>query len=370
MHGTRDEVVPLPPPFEIVRRGFHPQQVTDHVTALKARVATIGTERNVALQRAEDLNEQGEKLRREAAEATRQLDELRKEASETAAELDRLQRLPLTGATGRIQRMLQIAEDEAAELKAATEQEITSLRDSARAEADRLLTQTRQQCERLEAESNALRQAVEAETAGDQLLAQARQECERLEAESNARRQAVEAETAARHQQAEQQAERLLTEARQECERLEAESNARRQAVEAETAARHQQAEQQAERDIARREAETDAWIQDYQTHSVAALHLIMRMAGERLSNRVLKVTRQMVVATQLRSEVTDQLSEVHRLLVGALGVADQLTPTERAGLAEQAGLAELVELAAQTNGTKLPAAAPDQTTARFGLHP
>lgn len=301
MHGTRDEVVPLPPPFEIVRRGFHPQQVTDHVTALKARVATIGTERNVALQRAEDLNEQGEKLRREAAEATRQLDELRKEASETAAELDRLQRLPLTGATGRIQRMLQIAEDEAAELKAATEQEITSLRDSARAEADRLLTQTRQQCERLEAESNALRQAVEAETA-----------------------------------------------------------------------ARHQLAEQQAERDIARREAETDAWIQDYQTHSVAALHLIMRMAGERLSNRVLKVTRQMVVATQLRSEVTDQLSEVHRLLVGALGVADQLTPTERAGLAEQAGLAELVELAAQTNGTKPPAAAPasDQTTARFGLHP
>ncbi|MGA9309051.1 MAG: hypothetical protein WBV74_01615 [Pseudonocardiaceae bacterium] len=321
MHGTRDEAVPLPPPFEIVLRGFHRQQVIDHVTALKARVATIGTERDIALQRAGDLNDQVETLQREAAEATRQLDRLRQEASATAAELDRLQRSPLTGATGRIQRMLQIAEDEAAELTAATEQQTTSLRESARAEADR-----------------------------------------------------------------------LLAEARQRCERLEAESNARRQAVEAESAARHQRAEEQAERDIARREAETDAWIRDYQTHSVAALHLIMRMAGERLSNRVLKVTRQVAAARQLRSEVTGQLSEVHRLLVGALGVADQLTPAEQAGLAEQVGLeAELAEqaelaaqvglaeLAGQTNGAKPPAAAPtlehrpeqsDQATARFGLHP
>lgn len=321
MHGTRDEAVPLPPPFEIVLRGFHRQQVIDHVTALKARVATIGTERDIALQRAGDLNDQVETLQREAAEATRQLDRLRQEASATAAELDRLQRSPLTGATGRIQRMLQIAEDEAAELTAATEQQTTSLRESTRAEADR-----------------------------------------------------------------------LLTEARQRCERLEAESNARRQAVEAESAARHQRAEEQAERDIARREAETDAWIRDYQTHSVAALHLIMRMAGERLSNRVLKVTRQVAAARQLRSEVTGQLSEVHRLLVGALGVADQLTPAEQAGLAEQVGLeAELAEqaelaaqvglaeLAGQTNGAKPPAAAPtlehrpeqsDQATARFGLHP
>ena len=70
MHGTRDEAVPLPPPFEIVLRGFHRQQVVDHVTALKARVASIGTERDVALQRAGDLNEQVETLRREAAEAT------------------------------------------------------------------------------------------------------------------------------------------------------------------------------------------------------------------------------------------------------------------------------------------------------------
>jgi hypothetical protein len=314
MHGTRDEAVPSPPPFEIVLRGFHRQQVIDHVTALKARVGTIGVERDAALRRASDLDEQVEKLRQEAEKATKQLDRLRREAAEAATEVDRLQRSPLTAATEGIQRMLQIAEDEAAELQAVTERETTSLRQSARIEADR-----------------------------------------------------------------------LLAEARQQCERLEAESIARRQAVEAESAARHQRAEQESERDIARREAETDAWIRDYQTHSVAALHLIMRMAGERLSNRVLKVTRQVAAAKQLRSQVTDQLSDVHHLLVEALGVAaaptaaEQAELTEQAEFTDQAELTEQAELTVQANGAEPPDAVPamedrprqpDQSTARFGLHP
>jgi hypothetical protein len=97
-----------------------------------------------------------------------------------------------------------------------------------------------------------------------------------------------------------------------------------------------------------------------------------MRMAGERLSNRVLKVTRQVAAARQLRSEVTDQLSDVHRLLVEALGVADQLTPSEHVEQSE-------TELGEHTNGAEPPDAAlvpedqtrqPDQPTARFGLHP
>ncbi|MGH3770834.1 MAG: hypothetical protein ACRDRW_05470, partial [Pseudonocardiaceae bacterium] len=97
MHGTRDEVVPLPPPFEIVLRGFDRHQVLDHVNVLTARAASIGAERDAALRRAADVNEKFEQLRREAEEA--------------ATELDRLQRSPLAAATARIQRMLQMAED-------------------------------------------------------------------------------------------------------------------------------------------------------------------------------------------------------------------------------------------------------------------
>ncbi|MGH3864621.1 MAG: hypothetical protein ACRDQ4_00545 [Pseudonocardiaceae bacterium] len=284
MHGTRDELVPLPPPFEVVLRGFDRQQVIDHVNALKARVGAVGAERDAALARAADFHEKCEQLRREAAEATRQVDRLRHAAEETATEVDRLQRSPLTAATARIQRMLQIAEDEAAELAATAEQETTSLRESARAEADRLLVETRQRCERLEAESAS-----------------------------------------------------------------------RRQAEEAQSAARCQRAEQQSERDIASREAETDAWIRDYQTRSVAALHLIMHMAGERLSSRMVTAKRQVSAARALRSEVTGQLSEVHRLLAEALGVVDASTPAEQAEYAEPA------------QGSPLQA---DQPTARFGLNP
>ncbi|HEV7828484.1 MAG TPA: hypothetical protein VGP04_06455 [Pseudonocardiaceae bacterium] len=314
MHGTRDEVVPSPPPFEIVLRGFDRHQVIDHVNALKARVTSIGSERDAALQRGADLSDMVEQLRREAAETTRQVDRLRREAEQATTEVDRLQRSPLAVATARIQRMLQMAEDEAAELRASAEQETTSLRESARAEADQLLAETRRQCERLEAES----------------------------------------------------------------------SN-RHHAADAESVARRQRTEQQFEQSIASRQAETEAWISEYQTRSVAALYLLMQIAGERLSSRVVKVTRQVTAAKALRSEITGQLSAVQRLLVEALGVADQLTPAEQAEPVELPEAAPAPEPQADTrqsgNGSgalrpkqrSAPAGRPqraDQPTARFGLHP
>jgi cell division septum initiation protein DivIVA len=295
MHGTRDELAASPPPFEIVLRGFDRQQVMAHINALKARVASIGTERDAALRRLAELSEQFDQVRRDAAEAARQVEYLRHEASESAAEVDRLQRSPLTAASARIQRMLQMAEDEAAELQASAEQEATSLRTNARAEADR------------------------------------------LHAEST-----------------------------QRCERLEAESQRRRQAMDAETAARCQQAEQQTEQDTARHRAETQAWVGEYQTRGIAALHLIMKMAGERLNSRVVKVKQQVAAARTLRSEITGQLSDVHRLLVEALGVVDQPTPAEQA---EQAA-----EQDGPPDGSPPVAEAPTerfaQPTERFTLHP
>ncbi len=314
MHGTRDEAVPLPPPFEIVLRGFDRQQVIDHVNALKARVTSIGAERDAALQRGADLNDKVEQLRREAAETARQVDRLRREAEHATTEVDRLQRSPLAVATARIQRMLQMAEDEAAELQASAEHESTSLRESARAEADQ-----------------------------------------------------------------------LLAEARRQSERLEAESSNRHHAADAESVARRQRAEQQSEQSIASRQAEAEAWISDYQTRSIAALYLLMQIAGERLSNRVTKVTRQVTAAKALRSEVTGQLSAVQRLLVEALGVVDQPTPAEQA---EPVELPEAVPAPEPPAATRQSEAGPgslrpkersapagrrqraDQPTARFGLHP
>ncbi|MDQ4102332.1 MAG: hypothetical protein M3186_00930 [Actinomycetota bacterium] len=317
MHGTRDDIGPVRPPFEIVLRGFDRQQVIDHVNALKARVATLGTERDAALQRAADLNDSVEQLRQETADVNRQLDRLRQEATDAAAEVDRLQRSPLTAATARIQRMLQMAEDEAAELRNSVENEAGSVRESARAEADRLLEETRRQCARMEAESRNLRQTTEAETA-----------------------------------------------------------------------TRRKQVQQQTEQDIARRRAETEASIHEYQTRSIAALYVIMQIASERLSNRMTKVQRQVTAARQLRSEVTGQLSDVYRLLAEALGVVDQPTAAEQAestAHAEPSDRSPQREPAADAGGSDGsraprrrerigPAGRPRQVdhpaTARFGLHP
>jgi chromosome segregation ATPase len=291
MYRTRDEAVPVNPPFEIVLRGFDRQQVIDHVEALKTRVATIGAERDAALQRAADLSEQFENLRREAVEATTQVERLRREATEAASQVDRLERSPLTAATARIQRMLQMAEDEAAELQISAEEETTSLRESARAEADALLRETTQRCKRLEAESERLRQTAEADST-------------------------------ARCQQAELDAERHAS-----------------------------AAEQRSEHNLARRRAETEAWISDYQTRSVAALYLILQLAAQRLSSRMAEVESQGTALINLRAEIADQVFAVHRLMVEAVGLVDQPTA------AEDTEPAEFVEAA-------------DQPTARFGLHP
>ena len=291
MYRTRDEAVPVNPPFEIVLRGFDRQQVIDHVEALKTRVATIGAERDAALQRAADLSEQFENLRREAVEATTQVERLRREAEQAATQVDRLERSPLTAATARIPRMLQRAEDEAAELQISAEQETTSLRESARAEADALLHETTQRCKR-------------------------------LEAESERRRQTAEAESAARCQQAELAAERHAS-----------------------------ATEQRSEHNLARRRAETEAWITDYQTRSIAALHLILQLAVQGLTNRMAEAERQASALKNLRSEITDQVFAVHRLMVEAVGLVDQPTA------AEDTDPMEYVEYV-------------DQPTARFGLHP
>jgi uncharacterized phage infection (PIP) family protein YhgE len=314
MHGTRDEVVASPPPFEIVLRGFDRQQVIDHVNALKARVNSIGAERDAALQRSADLSDMVEQLRREAAETTRQVDRLRREAEQATTEVDRLQRSPLAVATARIQRMLQMAEDEAAELQASAEHETTSLRESARAEADQLLAETRRRCERLEAESSS-----------------------------------------------------------------------RHHAADTESVARRQRAEQEFEQSVVSRQAETEAWISEYQTRSIAALYLLMQIAGERLSSRVAKVSRQVTAAKALRSEITGQLSAVQRLLVEALGVADQPTVAEQTEPVELPEAAPAPEPQADTHQSgdgpgalrpkqrSVPAGRSqraDQPTARFGLHP
>lgn len=215
-----DEVIPLHAPFEIVLRGFNRQQVLDHLESLEGRIAMIAADRDAALRQAADLSKVLEHLRGEATAATERV--------------QRLQRSSLGGAGVRIERMLQMAEDEITALQASTERETTSLLERTRAEADRLLRETTQRCAHLE-------EAAEK------------------------RRSTAEAESVSR--------------------------------------------------------------IRDYQTRGVSGLHLLLQMAGQRLSRRVAEIEQETTRLTQLRSDVTARLSQAHRMLGEALGHVLQPIP-------------------------------------------
>lgn len=251
-------MVPLYMPFEIVLRGFDRQQVLEHIESLEGRIAMVAADRDAALRQAADLGRLLEHLRREAEEAT--------------ARVERLQRSSLGGAGVRLQRMLQVAEDEITALQLSTAEETTSLWERTRAEADRLIEETTRRCER-------------------------------LESDSEQRRSTAEAESAARCQRAEEESER-----------------------------RCREAEQRSERDVARREMQAAARIKEYQTWGMAGLHLLLRIAGEALNQRMAEIEQETRRFTQLRADVTARLSSAHRVLMEAVAQVEKPPAIEEDG--------------------------------------
>lgn len=148
MRGADDEVIPLHPPFETVLRGFHREQVVEHIEALEARIAIAEADRVAALEQVSELSRVLEHLRREAEEAT--------------SRLELMQRSSLGGAGVRIQRMMQRVEDEIGELRAGAYRESAELREQSRAEADRMLRETTERCARMEAEAGSRMQDYQA----------------------------------------------------------------------------------------------------------------------------------------------------------------------------------------------------------------
>jgi cell division septum initiation protein DivIVA len=202
MHGSDDEVIPLHPPFETVLRGFHRQQVVDYFEVLEGRLAMVEADRDAALG--------------QAAELARVLEHLRREAEDATTRLELLQRSSLAGAGARIQRMMQLAEEELTELQASTRQETNALRERTRADADQLLGETTERCRRMEAE------------------------------------------------------------------------------------------------------ASTRA--EEFQARALVRLYALLMFAGERLTSSTTEAEREVAELTELRTEVTSQLSSVHRRLAEALG--------------------------------------------------
>ena len=103
---SSNEWLPAQVPFDLVRRGFAPDQVTAHLERLEydLRIATAN----------------GDATNQRLSEVTNQLHTAQSEVDELRAQLDNLAREPvsMTGLSNRMQRMIRLAEEEAAEIRA------------------------------------------------------------------------------------------------------------------------------------------------------------------------------------------------------------------------------------------------------------
>ncbi|MGH3801331.1 MAG: hypothetical protein ACRDTD_14580 [Pseudonocardiaceae bacterium] len=273
-HRDDDDLVPLHQPFDRALRGFHRRQVLEHLESLDGRIAMMAADRDAALAQVAELS----KVLNHLCSESELLEQLRREAGKANSQVERMLESPMVEASARIQRVMRLAEEEAAELKARSEGEIAA----ERAHVDQQIAELR---------------------------ARADQEITRLRAR-------VSSET-----------EALFEHAKRNCDRLEADS-ARRLAV----------AEQDAAQAIARRDSEASARIRASERRSIAGLHLMLQALGEQLANRISTVERDEAalrelraqVATEvtaletLRTEVTAALATTHQLLTDAIGQIGQ----------------------------------------------
>jgi hypothetical protein len=272
VRGYQDEgdLVPLHQPFETALSGFNRRQVLDHLESLDGRIAMVAADRDAALTQVAELSKVLNHLRSESE----LLEHLRRETDMAASRVERVLATPMAEASARIQRIMRLADEEAAELKARAEAEIAAR--VARADQDIA-----------------------------DLRARADGEITRLRARAS------------------QEAKALLDRAKRQCDQLETDSAARREA-----------AEQDATQAIAHREAAASARIQDSALRNIASLHLMLQVTAEQLSARVCAVERdesalrelrvqvanEVTALEALRTEVTAALTATHRLVTEALG--------------------------------------------------
>ena len=359
---SSNEWLPAQVPFDLVRRGFAPDQVTAHLERLEydLRIATAN----------------GDATNQRLSEVTANLHSAQSEVDELRTQLDNLAREPvsMTGLSNRMQRMIRLAEEEAAEIRARANAEAEKLKNAAAAvtaataaeretfDAERertrrqLADQVRDLLNEATTEAEATRSSAQQESQA--VLAAATAEAERLITEATlesratltaARDEATATLTAARDEStatltsARAEAEHTLTSAREEAEaltnasaaerlRLDTEGNERRNAVDEDfeiaISARRAEAHQRltereeisvadAKQRVADATAEAERRVQEATEHSA---ELIRRAAAES-HQRVADADQAVQELTSLRSHVLDQLASLR----DHLGQVDKL---------------------------------------------
>lgn len=307
-------------PFAIAMRGYDRDQVAEFFARSDAELRVIAADRDAAAANARELAEH--------------LDDARDEIEQLRREVDSLS-VPVTTAQGmsdRISRMLQLAADEASEMRANAQsesaeilsvarQEAAQLREDASEEANSQLATAKVESERLRGEAARLEEA--ARTAHD--------ENERFVAERTA---AMESEHAAAMAAAKQEAERIVANARAEAAELDAQAHRDRERTQEDfdvtMAARRDKAVQA----VKELELSSEATARELVDNARAESERLLARSHSLATERVTRSAELVQSARQLRSRMLAQLSEVRSQL-------DELPRL----LAELDGEEDLVEL-------------------------
>jgi cell division septum initiation protein DivIVA len=313
---TSNEWLPPQIPFEIVRRGYAPDQVTAHLEKLEYDLRIATANRDATNQRLTELAAQLSAAQNDADNLRRQLDRMA------------LEPISMTSLSDRMQRMIRIAEEEAAETKAKADTYAADLAERAEREASDLKARTEAESaaqlasmQAKQANLDAAKAAfdVERDRARTQLADQIRDLIAEATAEAEATKARAREEAEATTSAATAAAAQAIAEARAEVERLDAESTARRAeaeedftlALNARRTESHRLINEQEQRSIADSAARVDAAT----AHAAAtvasanehAATVIARAAAES-HQRVADADAAVGSLTDLRSELLGQL--------------------------------------------------------------
>lgn len=312
--------------FTFVRRGYSPEEVTAHLARLEqesqsARQASSATAKELAALRAEleAARHETETARGEAANA-------RSDAEASRSELDRQASQPLTmsSLSARMQRLLQIAEEESAEVRAAadryrsetqakTDAEAAALREAAVAEISKLRADT-------EADVAAMRADLAAEVERTQT------EISEDRAELDQTRTAVYEQAKRLMTEAHADAERTLLEARERAEHMAATAAADRAkqeedyelAIEARRRQAHRaiiEAEQTSRADAAHRIDQANTHARNIVESANAHAEDLLRRAASESHQRVAEADEAVRKLVSLRSELQQQILDLNGYL-------------------------------------------------------
>lgn len=306
------DLVPLGTGFDIVKRGYSRTQVEEHLERLDSDLRLLASDRDASAAQANEL--------------ARQLERARSEIDGLNAQIERLAMPPTTveGLSERLQHMLRMAQDEAADTKARGEAEAGHIR--ARAESDGAVLRGRY--EKMLSDLDDRRAAMEAEHR--EVLARAHAEMEELARQSEENRNRLDREAEERRVQADEDFEIAMSSRRAEAMRVLAEQEAASKAeaerrvreatehaekVTTDITERDRRSKEEAERRV--REATEDA-VQRREAAKAESEKLV-RDATEKSTTMVDNATRQAEELRGLRDSIAGQLRGAREMLAGSV---------------------------------------------------